>query len=108
MGHALLSVSNKENLADFAKALQASGLSLISTGGTARHLKEAGLEVKSVEDITGFPECLNGRVKTLHPRVHGGILYRRGEDEHERTRTALEIPSIDVVVVHLYPFEEKA
>jgi len=108
MAHALLSVSNKENLLDFARSLHNSGLRLISTGGTAKHLQDAGIDVTPIEEITGFPECFNGRVKTLHPRVHGGILYRRGDDAHEETRASMEIPSIDVVVVNLYPFEEKA
>ena len=82
MKRALLSVSDKTGLVDFAKALVAAGYELISTGGTAKALREAGLSVADISDITGFPEMLDGRVKTLHPKVHGGLLFLRDNDEH--------------------------
>jgi phosphoribosylaminoimidazolecarboxamide formyltransferase/IMP cyclohydrolase len=105
MKRALVSVHDKEGIAEFAAGLVALGVEIVSTGGTARLLREAGLPVREVADITGFPEMLDGRVKTLHPRIHGGILARRDVSEH---RAALErhgIPPIDLVVVALYPFE---
>src|SRR5690242_10510840 len=80
---ALLSVSDKTGLVEFAKTLAAAGVELISTGGTAKALREAGLTVKDISEHTGFPEMLDGRVKTLHPKVHGGLLYIRGNDSHE-------------------------
>src|SRR5664280_1559654 len=80
---ALLSVTDKTGLVEFAQALAGFGVELISTGGTARALREAGLTVKDISDLTGFPEMLDGRVKTLHPKVHGGLLYIRGNKEHE-------------------------
>jgi phosphoribosylaminoimidazolecarboxamide formyltransferase/IMP cyclohydrolase len=80
---ALLSVTDKTGLVEFAQALAGFGVELISTGGTARVLREAGLAVKDISDLTGFPEMLDGRVKTLHPKVHGGLLYKRGNAEHE-------------------------
>src|SRR6185295_7536888 len=82
---ALLSVSDKTRLVEFAKVLAGFGVELISTGGTRKALADAGLKVLDISEITGFPEMLDGRVKTLHPRVHGGILYIRGKDEHEAT-----------------------
>ncbi len=103
---ALLSVSDKTGLAPFAKALAAAGVELISTGGTAKALREAGLSVIDLGTYTGFPEMLDGRVKTLHPKVHGGLLYIRGHSEHERAVADHGIPPIDLVVVNLYPFEE--
>jgi len=105
---ALLSVTDKAGLVDFARALAGFGIELISTGGTARALREAGLAVKDISDLTGFPEMLDGRVKTLHPRVHGGLLYIRGNAEHESAVAAHNIQPIDMVVVNLYAFEKTA
>ncbi|MEO1272159.1 MAG: bifunctional phosphoribosylaminoimidazolecarboxamide formyltransferase/IMP cyclohydrolase, partial [Myxococcota bacterium] len=102
---ALLSVSNKHGLADFAQQLVDAGYELLSTGGTARALREAGLPVTSVSDVTEHPEILDGRVKTLHPRIHGGILFRRDDDSHRHTLAEHNIGPIDIVVVNLYPFE---
>lgn len=104
---ALLSVSDKTGLADFAKALaEEHGVELLSTGGTASALREAGLEVIDVADYTGAPELFEGRVKTLHPKVHGGLLQRRDSDDHIQQGKKHDIPPIDLVVVNLYPFEE--
>jgi phosphoribosylaminoimidazolecarboxamide formyltransferase / IMP cyclohydrolase len=103
---ALLSVSDKAGLLTFAQALAAAGVELISTGGTARALREGGLTVTDLSALTGFPEMLDGRVKTLHPKVHGGLLYVRGNKEHEAAILAHEIKPIDLVVVNLYPFEK--
>jgi len=105
---ALLSVTDKTGLVDFARVLASFGVELISTGGTARALREAGLNVKDISDLTGFPEMLDGRVKTLHPRVHGGLLYIRGNAEHEAAVAAHDILPIDMVVVNLYAFEKTA
>jgi phosphoribosylaminoimidazolecarboxamide formyltransferase/IMP cyclohydrolase len=102
---ALLSVSDKMGLVDFARALRGFGVELLSTGGTAKALREAGLDVRDVSDVTGFPEMLDGRVKTLHPRIHGGILAVRDNPEHAQALAEHEIGSIDMVVVNLYPFE---
>jgi len=101
---ALLSVSDKTGLVEFARALSASGVELLSTGGSARALREAGLEVRDVADVTGVAEMMAGRVKTLHPNIHGGILARRGRDEQDMARHG--IAAIDLVAVNLYPFEE--
>jgi phosphoribosylaminoimidazolecarboxamide formyltransferase/IMP cyclohydrolase len=101
---ALLSVSDKTGIVDFARALHGAGVKLLSTGGTAKLLAEAGLPVTEVADYTGFPEMLDGRVKTLHPKVHGGILARRDLPEHLATIEAHGIPMIDLVCVNLYPF----
>ena len=103
---ALLSVSDKTGLIDFAKALAAKGIDLISTGGTAKTLKDAGLKVSDVSTVTGFPEIMDGRVKTLHPKIHGGLLSMRGNATHERARLENDISNIDLLVVNLYPFEE--
>ena len=103
---ALLSVSDKSGLVDFAKGLSAKGIELISTGGTAKALRQAGFEVADVSDVTGFPEIMDGRVKTLHPKVHGGLLSIRGNAEHERAQAQNGIANIDLLVVNLYPFEE--
>jgi phosphoribosylaminoimidazolecarboxamide formyltransferase/IMP cyclohydrolase len=103
---ALLSVSDKAGLVPFAQTLAASGVELISTGGTAKALREAGLAVKDISEHTGFPEMLDGRVKTLHPLVHGGLLYIRGNATHEAAVKAHSIKPIDLVVVNLYPFEQ--
>ncbi len=102
---ALLSVSDKTGLVPFAQTLVTAGVELISTGGTAKALREAGLPVIELGVYTGFPEMLDGRVKTLHPRVHGGLLYIRGNAEHESAVAHHGIPPIDLVVVNLYPFE---
>ncbi|MGA2909130.1 MAG: bifunctional phosphoribosylaminoimidazolecarboxamide formyltransferase/IMP cyclohydrolase [Terracidiphilus sp.] len=105
---ALLSVTDKSGLVEFAQALKSFGVDLISTGGTAKALREAGLAVKDISELTGFPEMLDGRVKTLHPRVHGGLLYIRGNAEHEAAVAAHGILPIDMVVVNLYAFEKTA
>jgi phosphoribosylaminoimidazolecarboxamide formyltransferase/IMP cyclohydrolase len=102
---ALLSVSVKTNLLDFARGLAALGVELISTGGTRKALTEGGLAVRDVSEVTGFPEMLDARVKTLHPRVHGGILAVRDNPEHVATLKAHQIEPIDLVAVNLYPFE---
>jgi phosphoribosylaminoimidazolecarboxamide formyltransferase/IMP cyclohydrolase len=103
---ALVSVSDKTGIVDFCKALAAHGAELISTGGTAKALRDAGLAVKDISEHTGFPEMLDGRVKTLHPKVHGGLLARRDSDEHLRTASEHGIALIDMVIVNLYPFEQ--
>ncbi len=105
---ALLSVTDKTGLVELARTLAGFGVELISTGGTARALRDAGLTVRDISDLTGFPEMLDGRVKTLHPRVHGGLLYIRGNAEHEAAVAAHEIQPIDMVVVNLYAFEKTA
>jgi phosphoribosylaminoimidazolecarboxamide formyltransferase/IMP cyclohydrolase len=105
---ALLSVTDKTGLVDFARALAKYGVELVSTGGTARALREAGLVVRDVSDLTGFPEMLDGRVKTLHPRVHGGILHIRDSAEHMASVNEHAIEPIDMVVVNLYAFEKTA
>jgi phosphoribosylaminoimidazolecarboxamide formyltransferase/IMP cyclohydrolase len=105
---ALLSVTDKTGLVDFARTLSTMNVELVSTGGTARTLREAGLPVRDVSDLTGFPEMLDGRVKTLHPKVHGGILHMRGNAEHQAAVAAQGIESIDMVVVNLYAFQEAA
>ncbi|MBE2180987.1 MAG: bifunctional phosphoribosylaminoimidazolecarboxamide formyltransferase/IMP cyclohydrolase [Chthoniobacterales bacterium] len=103
---ALLSVSDKAGLADFAKGLAGFGVELLSTGGTAKAIREAGLEVKDVAEHTGFPEMLDGRVKTLHPTVHGGLLFRRDNPDHVKQAAEHGITPIDLVVVNLYPFAQ--
>jgi phosphoribosylaminoimidazolecarboxamide formyltransferase/IMP cyclohydrolase len=103
---ALLSVSDKAGLVDFARALAGFGVELVSTGGTAKTLKDAGLKVIDVAELTGFPEMMDGRVKTLHPKVHGGLLAIRDNKEHARSMQAHDIRPIDLLVVSLYPFEE--
>ncbi len=105
---ALLSVTDKTGLVEFARGIAGFGVELISTGGTAKALREAGLAVKDISELTGFPEMLDGRVKTLHPRVHGGLLYIRGNAEHEAAVAAHGILPIDMVVVNLYAFEKTA
>ena len=102
---ALLSVSDKTGIVDFARALDGHGVELLSTGGTARALREAGLTVVDVSDFTGFPEMLDGRVKTLHPKVHAGILHRRDLAGHRETMETHGLQAIDLVCVNLYPFE---
>ena len=103
---ALLSVSDKTGLVEFARELRGFGVELISTGGTARALREAGIEVRDVSDVTGFPEMMDGRVKTLHPRIHGSLLALRDNPEHVGAMREQGIEPIDMVVVNLYPFEE--
>lgn len=105
---ALLSVSDKTGLVEFAKTLASAGVELLSTGGTARHLRDAGLEVRDVSEVTGFPEILDGRVKTLHPAVHGGLLARRDSNLHMDTIREHGIAPIDFVIVNLYPFVQTA
>jgi len=103
---ALISVSDKSGLVDFAKFLEANNYELISTGGTFKHLKEAGLNPIQIDEVTDFPEMLDGRVKTLHPKVHGGLLAVRSNEEHMKTVQDYEIGLIDMVIVNLYPFFE--
>ncbi len=102
---ALISVSDKTGLIDFAKGLAAKGVDLISTGGTAKAMRDAGLSVRDVADLTGFPEMMDGRVKTLHPKVHGGLLALRGNADHVAAMEAHAIERIDILAVNLYPFE---
>jgi phosphoribosylaminoimidazolecarboxamide formyltransferase/IMP cyclohydrolase len=102
---ALLSVSDKTGLIDFARALSAHGIDLVSTGGTAKAIADAGLKVQDVSDLTGFPEMMDGRVKTLHPKVHGGLLAIRHNAEHAKSMRDHGIAAIDLLVVNLYPFE---
>jgi phosphoribosylaminoimidazolecarboxamide formyltransferase/IMP cyclohydrolase len=106
IGRALISVSDKTGLLDLARALHAHGVELISTGGTSGMLRTAGLPVRDVADVTGFPEMMDGRVKTLHPAVHGGLLALRDDDEHLVAMAAHGIEPIDLLIVNLYPFEE--
>src|SRR6267378_2855267 len=102
---ALLSVSDKSGLIDFARALAGHGVELVSTGGTAKAIAAAGLKVKDVSDLTGFPEMMDGRVKTLHPNVHGALLAVRENPAHAAALAAHGIRPIDLLVVNLYPFE---
>src|SRR5215475_959005 len=108
ISRAVISVSDKTGLVEFARRLEGFGVALVSTGGTARALSEAGLKVGDVSELTGFPELLDGRVKTLHPKIHGGLLAVRHKAEHVRTLQDHAIPPIDLVVVNLYPFEAAA
>ncbi|MBE7022151.1 MAG: bifunctional phosphoribosylaminoimidazolecarboxamide formyltransferase/IMP cyclohydrolase [Ruminococcaceae bacterium] len=103
---ALLSVSDKSGIVEFAKELKALGFEIVSTGGTKRVLAEAGIEVTGVSEITGFPECLDGRVKTLHPNIHAGILAMRSNEEHMAQLEELGVDTIDVVAINLYPFKQ--
>src|SRR3990172_11371361 len=102
---ALLTVADKTGLAEFARGLREHGAELISTGKTAEHLRGAGMTVTDVAEVTGLSEMLDGRVKTLHPAIHGAILARRSDPEHERQLTEHRISPIDLVAVNLYPFE---
>ncbi len=102
----LISVSDKTGIVEFAKELSSLGIEILSTGGTAKTLKSAGLRVKDVSDYTKFPEMLGGRLKTLHPKIHGGLLWRRDDPKDEQEIRANKIESIDMVVVNLYPFEQ--
>ena len=104
--YALISVSDKTGIYEFAKQLSELGFAIISTGGTAKLLNEKGLDVINVSDITGFPECLDGRVKTLHPKIHGGLLAMRNNPEHMKKLDELGISTIDIAVINLYPFRQ--
>ena len=104
--YALLSVSNKSGIVDFADGLVRAGYTIISSGGTHAVLQAAGIPVMKVSEYTGSPEILNGRVKTLHPKIHGGILAQRGNPVHDMDRNANDIGLIDIVAVNLYPFIE--
>jgi len=104
--YALLSVSNKEGIVDFAEGLVRAGYQIISSGGTHAVLQAAGIPVIKVSEYTGSPEIMNGRVKTLHPKIHGGILAQRGNPSHDLDREANGIELIDIVAVNLYPFKE--
>jgi len=106
MAYALLSVSNKDGIVDFARGLVSAGYKLISSGGTHAVIQAEGIPVMKVSEYTGSPEILNGRVKTLHPKIHGGILAQRGNPRHDIDRNANDIELIDVVAVNLYPFKE--
>src|SRR3954451_16795919 len=106
IARALLSVSDKAGLAELGQALARKGVELVSTGGTARALRDAGLDVRDVSELTGFPEMMDGRVKTLHPMVHGGLLAVRDDPDHAAAMAAHGIGPIDLVVVNLYPFAE--
>ena len=103
---ALISVSDKTGIVEFAKGLEKQGIEIISTGGTFQKLKQEGVKVKEISELTGFPECLDGRVKTLHPKVHAGILAMRNKPEHMDELKKLGIDTIDFVVVNLYPFKQ--
>ena len=103
---ALLSVSDKTGLIELGQALSDRGVELLSTGGSAKALRDAGLEVRDVADVTGYPEMMDGRVKTLHPAVHGGLLALRDNDAHVAAMDEHNIGAIDLLVVNLYPFEE--
>ena len=108
IARALLSVSDKTGLVDFARGLAAHGVELVSTGGTAKALRDAGLKVIDVAEITQVPEMMDGRVKTLHPKIHGGLLAVRGKESHEQALKDHDIPKIDLLAVNLYPFESTA
>lgn len=102
----IISVSNKSGVMEFARELSKFGVEILSTGGTAKSLRETGLAVKDISEYTGFPEMLDGRVKTLHPKVHGGLLGRRANPEHVSKMKEYQIDPIDMIIVNLYPFEE--
>src|SRR6185503_7283870 len=101
----LISVSDKTGIVDFARELKDFGVEIISTGGTARELRQAGLEVRDVSDVTGFPEMMDGRVKTLHPKIHGALLGVRDNPDHVAAMEQHGIAPVDMVVINLYPFE---
>ncbi|MGO9489205.1 MAG: bifunctional phosphoribosylaminoimidazolecarboxamide formyltransferase/IMP cyclohydrolase, partial [Solirubrobacteraceae bacterium] len=103
---ALLSVSDKQGLIELARGLRELDVEIVSTGGTARELGQAGVEVRSIEDFTGFPEIMDGRVKTLHPRLYGGVLARRDDERHLAAAAEQGIEQVDLVCVNLYPFEQ--
>ena len=101
---ALISVSDKKGIVKFANALNNFGIKIISTGGTFSELKNANIEVKDVSSVTNFPEILDGRVKTLHPKIHGGLLNIRSNKKHQKTINEQKIENIDLLIVNLYPF----
>src|SRR6059036_227175 len=103
---ALISVSDKSGICDFARELKSFGVEIISTGGTAKALRDAGIDVRDVSDVTGFPELMDGRIKTLHPKIHGALLGLRDNPKHVKAMEQHGIEPIDMVVVNLYPFEE--
>src|SRR6185295_13986170 len=103
---ALISVSDKTGIVDFARQLKNFGVEIISTGGTAKALRDAGIDVREVSDVTGFPEMMDGRVKTLHPKIHGGLLGLRDNTDHQAAMQQHGIEPIDMVVINLYPFAE--
>src|SRR5437899_9177106 len=105
ISRALLSVSDKAGLVEFARGLAGAGVELVSTGGTRKALADAGLTVRDISDLTGFPEILDGRVKTLHPSVYGGVLAVRANPQHLATLQTQKIELIDLIVCNLYPFE---
>ena len=107
ISRALISVSDKSGLIEFAKFLQSLNIDLISTGGTAQYLRSEGLEIKEVSQLTNFPEMLDGRVKTLHPLIHGGLLGIRENKIHQEEMAKNGVIQIDMLIVNLYPFEEK-
>lgn len=106
MKRALISLTDKSGIEDFARQLQDLGIEILSTGGTAKKMRENGIAVKDVSEFTGFPEMLDGRVKTLHPKVHGGILYLRGNASHEEQMAKHGLQQIDLVAVNLYAFDK--
>src|SRR5712692_6633350 len=103
---ALISVSDKTGIVEFARELKRFGVEIISTGGTAKTLRDAGLEVRDVSEVTGFPEMMDGRIKTLHPKIHGALLSVRDNPEHQAAMREHDIEPIDMVVINLYPFEQ--
>lgn len=103
---ALISVTDKSGIVEFARELSNLGIEIISTGGTAKTIKEGGVKVTDISELTGFPEILGGRVKTLHPMVHGGLLFKRDDKEHVETVQRMGIKPIDLVVVNLYAFDK--
>src|SRR5260370_16864546 len=103
---ALISVSDKTGIVDFARELKRFDVEIISTGGTAKTLRDAGVEVRDVSDVTGFPEMMDGRIKSMHAKIHGGILSVRDNPEHQAAMREHDIKPIDMVVINLYPFEE--
>ena len=108
VGRALLSVSDKTGIVEFARGLADLGIEIISTGGTASTLSEAGLPVRSITDLTGFPEIMDGRVKTLHPKLYAGLLAVRDNPEHVQAARDHDVEMVDLVCVNLYPFERTA
>ena len=106
IGRALISLTDKAGIEDFASSLASLGIEILSTGGTAAKIREAGIDVTDVSDFTGFPEMLDGRVKTLHPKVHGGILHQRSNEDHKQQCAEHGIKPIDLIAVNLYAFEK--
>ena len=103
---ALISVSDKTGILEFARSLSQLGIKIVSTGGTAKAIAKAGIEVRDISDLTSFPEIMDGRVKTLHPNVHGGLLAVRTDEQHQKAMPDQKIEPIDMAVINLYPFEE--